>query len=68
MKFYRRILLLLGILALVFGAVSAQDNVIRTSRQMGPDDIPTLDPSVASDVPSVSVITEISLNSAASTK
>lgn len=60
MKLFRNMMLVFAVLALVLGAVSAQDmSVIRTSRQMGPDDIPTLDPSVASDVPSVQVITEI---------
>ncbi|MDW8171051.1 MAG: peptide ABC transporter substrate-binding protein [Anaerolineae bacterium] len=33
--------------------------ILYTGRQMGPDDIPTLDPSLASDVPSVQIITEL---------
>jgi oligopeptide transport system substrate-binding protein len=45
------------------GAASAQEDeepvILYTGRQMGPDDIPTLDPSQARDVPSVQVIAEI---------
>lgn len=63
LRFTRFITLVLVVaLALTaIGVVVAQDEpvVIRTGRQMGPDDIPTLDPSQASDVPSVQVITEI---------
>jgi len=45
---------------LSLGVVTAQDKkILYTGRQMGPDDIPTLDPSTASDVPSVQIITEI---------
>lgn len=53
---------LLTLTALLFtlGAAGAQDKkILYTSRQMGPDDIPTLDPSTASDVPSVQIIAEI---------
>ncbi len=53
---------LLTLTALLFtlGAAGAQDKkILYTGRQMGPDDIPTLDPSTASDVPSVQVIAEI---------
>jgi oligopeptide transport system substrate-binding protein len=43
------------------GSVAAQDEttVLVTGRQMGSSDIPTLDPSLAEDVPSVQVITEL---------
>jgi len=45
---------------LSLGVASAQDKkILYTGRQMGPDDIPTLDPSTASDVPSVQIITEL---------
>jgi len=46
----------------VVGGVAAQDTakkVLITGRQMGPDDIPTLDPSVMQDVPSVQVGSEL---------
>lgn len=53
--------LLALVLALPASVLAQGDErvVIRTTRQMGPSDIPTLDPSQASDVPSVQVITEI---------
>src|SRR5690606_18206149 len=53
---------LLTLTALLFtlGAAGAQDKkILYTGRQMGPDDIPTLDPSTASDVPSVQIIVEL---------
>jgi oligopeptide transport system substrate-binding protein len=63
MKKYLRfavLLLTLSALVMALGGVGAQDaKILYTGRQMGPDDIPTLDPSVASDVPSVAVIAEI---------
>ncbi len=64
MRYLRRLIILslvLSTLLLSLGAVTAQEGrvVIRTGRQMGPDDIPTLDPSQARDVPSVQVIAEI---------
>lgn len=63
MKKYMRffvLLLVLTALMLSLGAVGAQDKkIIYTGRQMGPDDIPTLDPSIAADVPSVQITTEI---------
>lgn len=61
----RRLLVLTLVLATMLGSFSfafAQEGertVLRTGRQMGPSDIPTLDPSQASDVPSVQVIDEI---------
>ncbi len=63
MRFNTRFFVLVLTLAALFvslGAVAAQDGkVLYTSRQMGPDDVPTLDPSQASDVPSVQIIVEI---------
>ncbi len=53
---------LLAIILALPASVLAQGDeriVIRTTRQMGASDIPTLDPSVARDVPSVQVIIEI---------
>lgn len=45
---------------LTLGVATAQDKkILYTGRQMGPDDIPTLDPSTASDVPSVQIIAEL---------
>ncbi|MBK8136598.1 MAG: hypothetical protein IPK52_12280 [Chloroflexi bacterium] len=53
-------MLTLTALLLTLGVAVAQDKkILYTGRQMGPDDIPTLDPSRASDVPSVNVIAEI---------
>jgi oligopeptide transport system substrate-binding protein len=50
----------LASLLMVMGISTAQDKkILYTGRQMGADDIPTLDPSTASDVPSVQIITEI---------
>ncbi len=62
MKVRRFVLLLLVLLAVfsVMGGVFAQDPVVLvTGRQMGSSDIPTLDPSLAEDVPSVQVIAEL---------
>lgn len=64
MRYLRRLIILSLVLSTVLlslGAVTAQEGrvVVRTGRQMGPDDIPTLDPSQARDVPSVQVIAEI---------
>jgi oligopeptide transport system substrate-binding protein len=64
MKRSVRFSILVVVLLLVFSSLSvvvAQDDykILYTGRQMGPSDIPTLDPSQASDVPSVSVITEL---------
>ncbi len=58
-----RLFAVLMIAALAFGVVggiAAQDTgkVIVTGRQMGPDDIPTLDPSLMQDVTSVQVASE----------
>jgi oligopeptide transport system substrate-binding protein len=60
----RRLLVLGLVLAMALGTVTAfaqegEKTVLRTTRQMGASDIPTLDPSQASDVPSVQVIDEI---------
>lgn len=53
-------MLTLTALLLTLGVAVAQDKkILYTGRQMGPDDIPTLDPSLASDVPSVQIIAEI---------
>jgi oligopeptide transport system substrate-binding protein len=67
MKFtaFRRLMVLslalVMILTTVGGAFAqgGEGTVIYTTRQMGPSDIPTLDPSQARDVPSVQVIAEI---------
>jgi oligopeptide transport system substrate-binding protein len=61
---FSRLALLLTVLIAAFvvvGGVVAQDApvVLVTGRQMGPSDIPTLDPSLAEDVPSVQVIAEL---------
>ncbi|MBK9124284.1 MAG: peptide ABC transporter substrate-binding protein [Chloroflexi bacterium] len=54
------LLLTLAALMVSLGAVAAQEGkILYTGRQMGPSDIPTLDPSQASDVPSVQIIVEI---------
>ncbi len=58
-----RLFAVLMIAALAFrvvGGIAAQDSgkVIVTGRQMGPDDIPTLDPSLMQDVTSVQVASE----------
>lgn len=48
------VMLMMVTLLLVASVASAQGRkVIVTAQEMGPDDIPTLDPAVASDVPSV---------------
>lgn len=61
---FSRLTVLLPLIALVLGAVgavAAQDGpkILVTGRQMGPSDIPTLDPSLAEDVPSNQIIAEI---------
>ena len=61
---FSRITVLLLLIALILsavGAVAAQDGpkILVTGRQMGPSDIPTLDPSLAEDVPSNQIIAEI---------
>lgn len=61
---FSRFTVLLLLIALVLGAVgavAAQDGpkILVTGRQMGPSDIPTLDPSLAEDVPSNQIIAEI---------
>ena len=55
------VLLLALFVALIGGVVSAQDEpkVLTTGRQMGPSDIPTIDPAISQDVPSVQVIDEL---------
>jgi oligopeptide transport system substrate-binding protein len=54
-------LLLVLAFTIVGGTALAQDGtkILVTGRQMGPSDIPTLDPSLAEDVPSVNVIWEL---------
>ena len=54
-------LLLMLALTVIGGTVLAQDGtkILVSGRQMGPSDIPTLDPSLAEDVPSVNVIWEL---------
>ena len=53
--------LLLVLVAALVGVVGAQDDVkvLVTGRQMGASDIPTIDPAVAEDVPSVQIIDQI---------
>ncbi|MBK9747401.1 MAG: peptide ABC transporter substrate-binding protein [Chloroflexi bacterium] len=55
------LLLLVAMLFAVVGGAAAQDGpkILVTGRQMGCSDIPTLDPALAEDVPSVQVITEL---------
>lgn len=52
---------LMALLLAVVGGVVAQDGpkVLVTGRQMGASDIPTLDPALAEDVPSVQVVSEL---------
>jgi len=63
MKVTRFAVLLLALVAVlsVVGGVIAQegDNILVTGRQMGASDIPTIDPSLAEDVPSVQIIVEL---------
>ncbi|MGQ9907985.1 MAG: peptide ABC transporter substrate-binding protein [Candidatus Flexifilum sp.] len=64
MKNRFRVLSLLIVVALALalvGGVIAQDElkVLVTGRQMGASDIPTIDPSLAEDVPSVQVISQL---------
>jgi oligopeptide transport system substrate-binding protein len=51
----------MALLLAVVGGVAAQDGpkVLVTGRQMGASDIPTVDPALAEDVPSVQVIVEL---------
>lgn len=58
-RFFPLLLLIILVVAAV-GGVAAQDGVKRlvTGRQMGASDIPTLDPSLMQDVPSVQVASE----------
>jgi oligopeptide transport system substrate-binding protein len=55
------VMLMALVLALVGGIVGAQDepNILVTGRQMGSSDIPTIDPALAEDVPSVQIIDQI---------
>lgn len=60
-KFSRVITLVVMVsLLMIMSVAQAQDKkILYTSQEMGPDDIPTLDPSQASDVPSVQIISQI---------
>ncbi len=51
--------LVLVVLASGIGVNAQGPSVLYTTRQMGASDVPTLDPSVAQDVPSVQVIVEL---------
>ncbi len=56
------LLLLCAVVFAVVGGVAAQDDgtkVLVTGRQMGPDDVPTLDPSLMQDVNSVQIASEL---------
>ena len=55
------LMLLIVVMVAVVGGVAAQDGmkVLVTGRQMGASDIPTLDPSLTQDVPSVQVESEL---------
>lgn len=64
MQKFTRLTALLLVVAFVFaaiGGVAAQDDlkILYTGRQMGASDIPTLDPSLAEDVPSNQIIGEL---------
>ncbi len=61
MKKATRLTMLLVVLAMSFAlTVRAQDKkILVTAQEMGADDIPTLDPAIASDLPSISIVTEI---------
>jgi len=68
MKYSKKVARLVSLLMVtaigfaVVGGVAAQDTakkVLVTGRQMGPDDIPTLDPSLMQDVNSVQVASEL---------
>lgn len=61
MKKATRFIIVLAILAMsvVFTGRAQEPKVLITAQEMGADDIPTLDPAIASDVPSVQVISQI---------
>src|SRR5262249_28780002 len=55
------LLLLLAAVFVIVGGVAAQDSVKKliTGRNMGPNDLPTQDPSLMQDVPSVQIASEM---------
>jgi len=58
-RFSALALLLVALYGVLSLSAAQEPKILYTGRQMGPDDIPTLDSSLASDVPSVQIIAEL---------